>query len=203
MAEDVRTSGFWEGRYREGNTRWDLGAPTPSFVALLESDAAPPPGTIAVVGCGRGHDVLYFARHGFQATGFDFAPSAIAAGRAAAAAASLDGQARFEQTDIFDLPQRYPEAFDYVLERACFCAIDPQDRPRYVDVVRQILRPGGRLLAEFFVGGPGVEGGPPFPAESQALRHYFEPAFAVERMDTPRLRGSRPGMDQFAILRRL
>src|SRR5688572_22925855 len=60
---------FWEGRYQEGRTRWDLGGPTPVFAELLESPAAPKPGRTLVVGCGKGHDVLYFARHGFDVLG--------------------------------------------------------------------------------------------------------------------------------------
>ena len=200
MAANVGTSEFWEQRYREGRTRWDLGGPTPVFVRLLESAQAPPPGTMAVLGCGAGHDVLLFARHGFQATGFDFAPSAIRAGVSAARAAGLEARARFEEADIFDLPARYAGGFEYILERACFCAINPADRERYVEVARALLKPGGRLIGDFFIGPK--EGGPPFAATPEEIRRSFEPHFSVERMDEPREEGRLPGADMFAVLRR-
>ena len=200
MAADARTIDFWEQRYREGRTRWDLRGPTPVFVQLLESGEAPPPGKVAVLGCGTGHDVLLFARHGFEATGFDFAPSAVQAGAAAAKAARLEARARFEQADIFDLPARYPGAFDYILERACFCAIDPADRERYVEVAHRILKPGGRLIGDFFIGPS--EHGPPFAAIPEEIQRYFAPYLTVERMDEAREEGSLPGANMFAILRR-
>src|SRR5688572_3324191 len=109
---DVRTTDFWEQRYKEGRTGWDLGGPTSDFVELLESKEAPKPGKILVVGCGKGHDVLLFARHGFDALGVDFAPSAVEIGTQAARAAGLSESARFEQANVFDLPERYPAHFD-------------------------------------------------------------------------------------------
>jgi SAM-dependent methyltransferase len=202
MAADahVSTTEFWESRYREGRTRWDLGGPTPVFARLLDSAGAPPPGKIAVVGCGNGHDVLLFARHGFDAWGFDFAPSAIRNAAAAAERAGLADRAHFEQMDVFDLPARYPETFDYILERACFCAIDPQDRDRYVQMARDILKPGGKIIGHFFIGPH--EGGPPFDATPEEIERRFSPLFEVERLDAPRQEGTLPGADMFATLRR-
>src|SRR5687767_7549806 len=108
-APDVRAPDFWEQRYQEGRTGWDQGGPTPEFVAYLEGPQAPASGKILVVGCGKGHDVLLFARHGFDALGVDFAPSAVDIGTEAAKEAGLSDRAQFEQADIFDLPARYPE----------------------------------------------------------------------------------------------
>src|SRR5437667_5367262 len=90
---------FWETRWRQGETGWDLGAASPPFDALLNAPDAPPPGRVAVIGCGRGHDALLFARRGFEAVGFDFAPSAVAAARALAAEQGVE--ARFEVADFF------------------------------------------------------------------------------------------------------
>ncbi|GAB1540138.1 hypothetical protein NUACC21_28070 [Scytonema sp. NUACC21] len=73
----VKHPQYWEQRYQEGTTRWDLGQAPPPFVSLLCSTAAPTPGHIAVLGCGRGYDALLFADRGFEVIGFDFADSAI------------------------------------------------------------------------------------------------------------------------------
>ncbi len=198
----VQTVGFWEQRYQEGRTGWDLGGPTAVFVRLLdEAPAALPPGKVVVVGCGKGHDVLLFARRGFDAVGIDFAPSAVAAGAAAARGAGLSDRARFEQGDIFDLAGRYPAQFDYVLERACYCAIDPSDRRRYVAAMAGVLKRGGRLIGQFFLG-PQERPGPPFATTVEEVRDFFGRQFEVERLDESDTGGTLPGADVLIILRR-
>src|SRR5688500_17773788 len=181
---DVRSIDFWEQRYQEARTGWDLAGPSAVFVRVLQGKDAPKPGEILVVGCGKGHDVLLFARHGFDALGVDFAPSAVEIGTQAAREAGLSDKARFEQADIFDLPARYPAHFDYVLERACYCAIDPRDRERYVETVAALLKPQGRIIAQFFIG-PENRPGPPFAANEEEIRAAFAPHFEVERFDSP------------------
>ena len=198
MAEFL-SSGYWEEHYRQGQTGWDLGGPTPRFEALLSGTEAPRPGTLAVVGCGNGHDALLFARHGFDVTGFDFAPTPLANATAAAAAAGLQERTRFEQIDIFDLADRYPGAFDYVLERACFTAISPADRDRYVRVVHDILKPGGLLIGQFVLGER--EGGPPFATSPEAFRQRFAPAFTIELLEETG-EGTGPVTQALALLRR-
>jgi methyl halide transferase len=121
---------FWEERYQDGSTRWDLGQPAPPFVTLLAAPDAPSPGRMAVLGAGRGHDALLFAEQGFEVVGFDFAPSAIAAAVATAEARGLTAQ--FLQRDIFALGAEFAHQFDYVLEHTCYCAILPAQRADYV-----------------------------------------------------------------------
>jgi methyl halide transferase len=173
QASDL-TSDFWENRYQEGSDRWDLGQPAPPFVSLLQSPHAPQPGKIAVLGCGRGHDALLFARHGFEVFGFDFAPSALQAATAAAAQLS-NGSARFLQRDIFELDQEFSSEFDYVLEHTCFCAIALNLRPAYVQLVHRLLRPHGELIALFWAHTRS--GGPPFGTTRPEIEALFTPKF--------------------------
>lgn len=166
---------YWEERYQEGTTRWDLGQAAPPFVSLLNSPLSPQPGRIAVLGCGRGYDALLFAAHGFEVVGFDFAPAAISS--AIALAQASGNSAQFLQRDIFDLAVEFPGAFDYVVEHTCFCAIDPDKRPAYVQLVRSILKPQGELIGLFFTHSR--PGGPPFGVTTKAIRQYFEAEFEI------------------------
>jgi SAM-dependent methyltransferase len=168
---------FWEAAYQEGRYGWDLGQAAPPFFDLLAGDA-PPPGRLLVLGCGRGHDALLFARFGFTVTGVDFAPSAVAAATAAAREAGL--AADFVEADLFTLGERWPGRFDYVLEHTCFCAIDPARRPDYVRVVHAVLRPGGELIALFYAHGR--PGGPPYSTSEAEIRALFEPHFAISTL---------------------
>jgi SAM-dependent methyltransferase len=192
---------FWEERYQAGRTGWERGVPTPAFKRLLASDSAPEPGRVAVPGCGRGHDALLFAAAGHHVTGFDFAPSAIAGANALATEAGLADRATFVVADILGPDvHAYPSAFDYVVERACYCALHPSDRDRYVANVATMLRPGGRLIGSFFIGP--AEGGPPFAATWEEIRASLVPWFEVEVVGEPAAETPMAGADLFAIVRR-
>lgn len=173
------TADFWEGRYQDGTARWDLGQPAPPFVSLLQSNRAPSPGRVAVLGSGRGHDALLFAAHGFEVVGFDFAPSAVADARTAARHLGYD-KAQFLQRDIFGLAEEFASSFDYVLEHTCFCAILPTQRTDYLHLVEQILRPGGEVIGLFWAHER--LGGPPFGIALADLNEQLQQFFAVESL---------------------
>jgi methyl halide transferase len=165
----------WEQRYQIGDDPWDLGYPAPPLDQLINSDQAPPPGRMAALGIGTGQDALRFAAAGFDVVGFDFAPTAIARARRNAQMQGLNVE--FLLHDIFALAPEWHHSFDYVLEHTCFCAIDPAQRLAYVQVVRQLLRPQGKLIALFFTHNR--QGGPPFGITPQAIRDHFELYFDV------------------------
>jgi SAM-dependent methyltransferase len=173
--QSITESIYWEQRYQEQTTRWDLGQAAPAFVSLLNSEKKPNPGLTAVLGCGRGYDGLLFAEHGFEVIGFDFAPSAIA--QATSLAQATNSTAKFLQRDIFELAREFPHAFDYVVEHTCFCAIPPERRGEYVQLVRSLLRPEGELIALFFTHTR--PGGPPFGSTPAEIRQYFEADFEI------------------------
>lgn len=170
---------FWEERYQSGSTPWDLGQPAPAFVQLLESAQAPQPGRMAVLGSGRGHDALLFAAKGFDVVGFDLAPSAVAAAIAQAQAQQLSAQ--FLQRDMFGLVPEFAHQFDYVLEHTCFCAILPQQRLAYVNLVRDLLKTQGELIALFWAHNR--PGGPPFGTSLPELRSLFQADFEIISLD--------------------
>ena len=185
------TAKDWEQQYKEGSDRWNLGCPSPPFANLLASADAPQSGKIAVLGCGKGHDAMLFAEFGFEVTGFDFAPSAIAS--ALSTARSRNITAQFLERDIFTLDREFAHSFDYVLEHTCFCAISPEKRSQYVEVVKNILCPGGKLIALFYTHNR--PDGPPFGVKPQEVIDYFaadfEPiVFEVTKDSIPRRQGN-------------
>ncbi|HEX2437602.1 MAG TPA: methyltransferase domain-containing protein [Methylomirabilota bacterium] len=182
----VSTPDFWDGLYDTGGDGWDLGQPSPPLVDVVEH-TPPPRGRVAVVGCGRGHDARFLARHGYDVVGYDFSPIAVTAARALA---RRDGvTVTFEQRDIFTLGRDAAHAFDGVWEYTCYCAIDPARRDEYVRTIAAIVRPGGWLLACFFPLR-AVTAGPPFPVTRAELRRRFAGSFRFERAQPP-LRSAR------------
>jgi SAM-dependent methyltransferase len=76
---------FWEERYSGAEQVWS-GRPNPTLVELV-SDL--PVGRALDLGCGEGGDVIWLAQHGWQVTGIDISPTALARGAAAADRAGI------------------------------------------------------------------------------------------------------------------
>ena len=71
------SSEYWEERYQTNDMPWEKGAPSPGLVDFLAEHIQLPRSNVCVPGCGTGHDVREWAKAGFNAFGFDIAPSAI------------------------------------------------------------------------------------------------------------------------------
>jgi SAM-dependent methyltransferase len=169
MVEDVNFPNKWEADYVRKTDGWDLGGATPAFKSLAESGRFKP-GRMIVPGAGRGHDAREFARHGFRVTAVDFSPYVVAEMKRLA-----DPHAPIEvlQHDLFALPPELDGAFDYVLEYTCFCAIDPERRPEYADIMERLLKPGG-ILIDLAFPLDGRPGGPPFAVSDSELLDLFQ-----------------------------
>ncbi len=162
----------WDTQYRTGDTPWELGAPAPPLIDLLDTyrDGL---GRALVPGCGRGADALYAASLGADVTGWDLSATAVAAARAEAKGRGLT--ATFVPRDALAPEAADLGAFDTWIEHTFFCALPPELRPRYIEAAAAILRPGGLLLGVFFVGD--TAGGPPYGATIEDLGALFTPRF--------------------------
>ena len=187
----------WDQRYREGSDRWELGQPAPPLDAFLRSDqrAPQPPGRVLVPGCGRGHEAALLAALGHGAIGLDFSREAIQQ------AQTLHGpdrpQLRWLQADLFDGAALAAAGIDGgslqgVLEHTCFCAIEPTQRPAYIETVMRLLAPGGWLLALFWCHQR--PDGPPWGSDPQRLAQQLTAAGFRQELWEP-AQGSIPERD--------
>jgi len=191
---------FWQGRYETENTPWDLGGPSPHFVALLnQKPDFLKPGKMAVFGSGRGHDAALFAQNSLDVTGFDYAPGAVEEARKLYGSLAI----RFEQADLFDMSKAdspWAGQFDFLLEHTCFCAILPQDRAAYAQSARNILKPGGYLIGVFWEHQD--EDGPPFSTTEADIRQIFGADFELCSISENTPASGRAGIERLAVLRR-
>jgi SAM-dependent methyltransferase len=123
-----------------GTPPWDIGRPQPGFLELAEGGVLR--GRVLDVGCGTGEHALMAARLGHEVTGIDSAPTAIAIAQRKARDRGLT--ARFLVWDALQLPD-LNEQFDTVLDCGLFHVLDDDDRTQYVDSLRVVLPPGGRI----------------------------------------------------------
>lgn len=178
---DVNSSQFWDNLYKSNQFYWDLGGPTPVFQRLAESDYLEP-GAMLVLGAGKGHDARLFASHHFSVTAVDFALEAVVAMKQL-----VQPQFPMEivQADFFRLPLAWSGRFDYVLDYTSFCAISPQRRPEYADLVSRLLKPDGQYVILAFPVGQRP-GGPPFVVQPDAIIDLFaERGFTLRHREVP------------------
>lgn len=81
---------------------WEVG-PRQELVELVSSGRLRP-GRAVDLGCGTGANAVFLAQHGFEVTGIDFAPAALA--KATAKAATAGVQVRFLEDDLTRLRRR-------------------------------------------------------------------------------------------------
>ncbi len=167
---DHLSRAFWEVRWREGRTPWDLGRASAPARQLAQQYLAPPDAVI-IPGCGRGHEALLLAEQGCRVTAVDFVAAPILALRQAAAARSLPVEA--VQSDIFDLPAALNGRFAAVLEQTCLAALGPARFADYEALAYRLLKPGGRLLG-VFMELSGINP-PPFSCPREAMQALFAP----------------------------
>ena len=194
----------WDAHYRAGDLPWDKGAAAPPLLEWLANPAHRLSGEVLVPGCGLGHDVRAIAADKeARVCGLDYAPAAVAR---ASALPRASGES-YVEADLFDLPPGLRGRFDWVFEHTCFCAIDPARRPDYVRAVAGALRPGGELLAVFYLdpwgkGEPAPPGGgPPFAVGRAELTALFEDRFECLEESVPNR--AYPGREGRELLQRL
>lgn len=175
---------FWENLYQSGQTPWDLGRAAPPLETFLKSPYTVPPGKVAVLGCGKGYECALFADHGFEVTGVDFAPSAIQATLEKFNERGISGSKGYLlERDFFQMHE-YDHYYDYVVEHCCFAAIHPARRRTYFYTVRDLLKPGGKLIALWWLLDRPF-GGPPFGLDKNELYQLFDNMFSIDISFSP------------------
>ena len=175
----------WNERYRVGDTPWEKGRAHPALVRWVEEHKIT--GRILVPGCGSGHDVRALALCGAEVIGFDLAPAAVAAAQAHPPV----GRETYLVGDLFDPPEDWLGTFDLIVEHTCFCAIPPPRRPDYARSVARLLKPGGHLLAIFYLDPGHDDDGPPYGSTVNELDRLFSPSYEVieDRKNLPTYEG--------------
>lgn len=146
---------------------WDTGVTPPELERFVASH---PRGRALDVGCGTGTNVVFLARHGWEAVGVDFVGRAIAKARQRARDANV--ACTFLVRDATRLEVTGP--FDLALDMGCLHAIAVSGRPGYAAGLARVVRPGGTYLLYAF-----APGGPAAGLTAEDVRATFADAFDV------------------------
>lgn len=170
---------YWEARYQEAQTGWDLNGPTPALQAAAE--AFPKDARILIPGCGLGWDGEALHRRGYTEVYLsDWAHSAKTQFLERVPDFSPD---RFITGDFFSwaADEAVHGQFDCILECTFYCAIPPVMRANYARAMERLLRPGGQLLGLLFTF-PLTEQGPPFGGSVEEYQARFSAPFQLDQL---------------------
>lgn len=188
---------------------WNVESPPRALVELIESGQVRPCKTIDL-GCGAGNYAIWLAGLGFEVTGVDVSPSAIALARDNAEKKGVTCD--FLAEDAVAGLQHFSEAFGFAYDWSLLHHLFPERRRQYVQTVRRLLVPGGKYLSVCFserdpaFGGSGKIRRTPlgtvlYFSSEEELRELFSPHFAVKTLKTIEVEGKRgPHLMNYAVM---
>jgi SAM-dependent methyltransferase len=170
------TQQFWETRWQEHQTGWDLGQASPplrAYIDQLEDKNI----SILIPGCGNAYEAAYLLEKGFtHVTLIDIAAYPVKMLTERFNPGS-DPRIRIIHGDFFEHEGQY----DLILEQTFFCALDPSLRDAYVQKMASLLKPGGKLVGVLF--NRDFEGGPPFGGHIEEYRKRFAAYLSIKIME--------------------
>lgn len=166
---------YWNDRYRNKQTGWDLGAVSPPIKAFadgIENKQL----NILIPGAGNAYEAEYLFKTGFKNVFLcDIAEIPLKS--------FLDRNPDFPELqtlhcDYFELQG----SFDLILEQTFFCALPVNQRSTYAQKTSDLLRSGG-VLAGLVFDFELKEDGPPYGGSREEYLTYFSPYFHIEILE--------------------
>ena len=154
---DCMETGDIDGIYRRiplDKIPWNNETPPDALVELVKSGKVKPCRTVDL-GCGAGNYAIYLAGMGFDVTGVDGSPTAIAIAREKAEEQGI--RCDFIVADLLGDLHEVEGTFDFAYDWEVLHHIFPGDRETYVKNIHKILNPGAEIsLGLLQRGGPPV-----------------------------------------------
>ena len=176
---------------------WNLSEPPRLLIEAVESGTIKPCRAVDL-GCGAGNYSVWLAQRGFDITGIDISPQAIAHANELAAGKGVS--CRFVAADLLGDLREYHGSFDLAYDWEVLHHIFPEDRPRYIKNVHDLLRPEGAYLSLCFSEkDPSFGGRDKFRttnlgttlyfSSEEELRGLFDPWFDILDLNTVEIPG--------------
>lgn len=163
---------FFRAAYLLGFKPWDSGVPPPELVSVVEGPGRLEPGKALDLGCGTGTNCIYMAKHGWEATGVDFVPRAIAQARTKAATAGASPHLIVgDVTRLTELG--IGSGYGLLLDLGCFHSIPEAGRDVYVAGASAVASSGATMLLFAMVRrGDPARVGPRGVARGEVARRF-------------------------------
>ena len=176
---------------------WNMQAPPELLVELVDAGKVQPCRVIDL-GCGAGNYAVYLAERGFEVTGVDISPAAIAIAGKNADKKGL--KCNFFVADVVEELEKVKQTWDFAYDWGLLHHIAPEQRHKYVENVYRVLNPSGKYLSVCFsekdagFGGSGKYrktrfGSVLYFSSDDELRELFQACFQVIDLRTVEIDG--------------
>ena len=164
---------YWENRWAEQNTPWDMGTACPALINYL-SQVENKDLRILIPGAGGAHEAIWLWENGFyNFVVLDWSEKAFY--NLKQSLPQLQ-ERHFFVGDFFDLDGK----FDLVIEQTFFCALPVAQRQKYVEKMHSLLEKNGKIAGLLF--DFPLESGPPFGGSEEIYRDLFQDKFHIKTM---------------------
>ncbi len=136
----------WERIWREQGPRWELEQPQPEVVALVTRLKAKGRRRVHDLGCGLGRHLLLLAAEGFEASGSDISPQAVATCRRRLAESRLSAEVTL--CEMADIPEE-DAPLDCIIAWHVVYHSTVKGMLRTLRGVHDKLKPGGYFFGTF------------------------------------------------------
>ena len=166
---------FWNTKYKDQKTGWDLGVISPPLKAYFDQIENKEL-KILIPGGGNSYEAEYLFSKGFENV-FVLDISEIALENIKKRVPNFP-TTQLLHANFFEIE----DSFDMVIEQTFFCAIDPSLRLQYAQKMQSILTPKGKIVGLLFEAVLN-EDHPPFGGTKEEYLTYFQPYFQIVKMD--------------------
>ena len=169
-------SEYWNNRYHNNETGWDVGeitTPLKEYIDQLSDKSI----KILIPGCGNGYEFEYLQKNGFSNSYvLDYAKQPL--DNLKERLPECD-KTKFIEQDFFEHEDKY----DLIIEQTFFCALDPHLRKNYVTKMHSLLKDNGKIIGLLFQF-PLTESGPPFGGSKKEYLNLFSDLFEIKTLET-------------------
>lgn len=178
----TKPSTFWDERF--ARDEYVYGMQPNAFVAEAATEWLTQPQDVLLLGAGEGRNAVYLASAGHTVTAVDYSEAGLRKTRGLARQKGADVEIIQADVRSWDPSRRW----DAVV--VTFLHLGDGERPVLYNLIKQVLRPGGVLIAEWFRPEQRTEGytsgGPPsadMMVTAEELRAHFD-ASGIEQLES-------------------
>ncbi len=186
---------YWEERWDEGDTGWDIGYPAPALINYFDqlNDKSL---RILVPGAGNAYEVEYLWENQFRNVFFNEIAEAPVL-------KFLERVPEFPQHQIItENFFRHKGQYDLIIEHTFYTAIHPEKREEYAKKMYDLLKPRGIMAGLLFSVEFDYEG-PPYGGTEESYRKLFEPLFEIQILEEAQNSiKPRDGRELFIVLKK-
>jgi len=168
-------AGYWDSRYLQNQTGWDVGSvtlPLKQYLDQIKDKSI----AILIPGAGNGYEAGYAYDNGFWNVHIlDISPLPLTNFIKEYPYFPKD---HIHREDFFQHTKKY----DLVIEQTFFCSLHPSLRKNYVKKMKEIIVPGGKLTGVLFDRKFEKEG-PPFGGDKEEYTALFQNEFEIQKME--------------------